>query len=71
MTTKAEIRKDITAFQQRKDSAINLLLGLPASATTYQEKKKIKQQRHRLEVEISHVSGLIDLAARSLEGEWD
>jgi hypothetical protein len=70
MITKAEIHKDLTAFEQRKNRAIALLLGLPASETTWQS-KKIKQQRHRLEAEISHVSGLIDLAQRSLAGEWD
>jgi hypothetical protein len=70
MITKTSIRKDIVAFKERKDRAINLLLGLPASETTWQS-KKIKQQRHRLEAEISHVSGLIDLAQRSLAGEWD
>jgi hypothetical protein len=71
MITKQSIAADLEAFQQRKDSAINLLLGLPASATTSQVNKKLKQQRRHLETEISHVSGLIDLAQRSLDGEWD
>ena len=69
--THTTIREDIAAFQQRKDNAINLLLGLPASASTWKDKKKLKQHRHRLKTEISHAAGLIDMAERSLAGEWD
>lgn len=64
--TQSEIKADIRAYQDRIKQAQLKLAGLPASAATYNERKRLKTQRHALTQDIEHIKGLVRIAESAL-----
>ena len=62
MLTQADIEADIEAYQARIKTAADRLADMPATASTYQEQKKLKTQRRTLQDEINHVYRILAYA---------
>ncbi len=61
------IKQDIQKLNQRISDAKKKLNELPASASTWKDRKKLNARRHNLKSEIQHVKNLIEIAESSLE----
>jgi len=64
--TNKTIETDIAGFQNRISEARTKLAELPASATSWAERKKLGCRRRELESEIKHVRRLSAYARESL-----
>jgi chromosome segregation ATPase len=64
--TRDSIKTDIRAFAQRLAEAQHKLSELPATASNYKERRKIKTLRHKLRAEIEHVKRLISCAEEAV-----
>ena len=70
--TKADFQRDLFEYHQRIWEAQKKLEALPDTASTYKERKKIKDKRRKLIAEISHVRNLCMLCEDALaEMEYD
>ena len=66
--TREDILRDIAGFEDRIRIAKEKRSALPASASTFEERKKIKNERQRLLNEIQHVNTLIGYPEEALAG---
>jgi hypothetical protein len=64
--TEEDIKQDIIYYQARLNRIQDRLDELPARVGSWQENKKIKLDRQRLEAEIRHVRQLIEYAKDAL-----
>ena len=64
--TRDEIIEDIKGFKDRIRIAKERLEALPSTASIYKERRNIKDQRRKLQQEITHVRGLISMAEEAL-----
>jgi lipid II:glycine glycyltransferase (peptidoglycan interpeptide bridge formation enzyme) len=63
--TRLDIKRDITKYRNRLSKLQKRLEGLPIDGKI-REGRKLKQTRQRLQSEIAHVEGLINLAQEAL-----
>jgi hypothetical protein len=66
LITDEDIREDIRGFEQRIQDARDKLSALPATAETWQARKKLKEKRKILTDEIKHVRNLIGIGTEAL-----
>ena len=65
--TRNDILTDIEGFEERIQVAMNKLAVLPASSSSYPERKRLNQKRRALRSEISHVERLVSYAMDALK----
>ena len=64
--TKESLNADIAAFNKRIEDAKSQLLALPATASSWKERKRIASIRNRLMTEIDHVKRIRQYASDAL-----
>ena len=64
--TREDVENDIAGFEARIQAARDKLNELPATASTYPERKRLKAARRKLESKIKHVGILQGYALSAL-----